>query len=93
MEHVAEWDAHVFLFEHDNETAARVVLETGSAELHGEGRARRNPSDPLVPEIGDELAVGRALVDLGTKLIDAASDDIAHLGRKRVPQGDADAIH
>ncbi len=83
MEHVAEWDAHVFLFEHDNETVARVVLETGTTELHGEGRARRNPSDPLVPEIGDELAVGRALVELGERLIAAAGEDMAVLDRAR----------
>ncbi|HET6877749.1 MAG TPA: DUF1876 domain-containing protein [Jatrophihabitans sp.] len=81
MDHVAEWNAHVFLYEHDNTTQARVVLDTGATTLSGEGLARRNPVDPLVPEIGDELAVGRALVELGERLVRAAGEDIAALGR------------
>lgn len=81
MEHAAEWNAHVFLYEHENTTQARVVLDTGTATLNGEGLARRNPDDPLVPEIGDELAVGRALIELGERLIRAAGEDIAALGR------------
>lgn len=81
MDHVAEWNANVFLYEHENTTQARVVLDTGAAKLSGEGLARRNPADPLVPEIGDELAVGRALMELGERLVRAAGEDIAALGR------------
>lgn len=33
-----------------------------------------------VAEIGDELAVGRALVALGKQLLNAAADDIAAPG-------------
>lgn len=81
MDHVAEWHAHVHLFEHDTMTQARVSLETGANTLTSEGIARRNPADPEVPEIGDELAVGRALIELGERLVRAAAEDIAALGR------------
>ena len=83
MTHVAEWLANVHLFEDDDSTHARVTLDTGSAVLVGVGVARRRPGDPAVPEIGDELAVGRAFVELGERLIAAAGDDIAVLGRAR----------
>ena len=83
MEHIAEWDIHVYLFEQaDDANLARVVLNTGANELRGEGRSRRAPEDPPVPEIGDELAVGRALVDLGNQLLAVASEDAAALGRR-----------
>lgn len=83
MYHVVEWIAHIHVFEDDNTTQARITLDTGANTLSGEGLARRRPSDPLVPEIGDELAVGRALVELGERLIRAAGEDVAALGRKR----------
>jgi hypothetical protein len=83
MNHVAEWTAHVHVFETENLTQARVTLDTGSNVMAGEGLARRHPGDPLVPEIGDELSVGRALVELGQRLIATAGEDIAALGRAR----------
>ena len=49
----------------------------------GTGRARRNVADPPVPEIGDELACSRALVDLGHRLLDATVSDLeAAVGTK-----------
>lgn len=81
MDHVAEWQAHVHLFEHEAMTQARVVLDTGANKLTSEGLARRNPADVEVPEIGDELAVGRALIELGERLVRAAGEDVAALGR------------
>lgn len=83
MNHVAEWRAHVHLFEHDSMTQARVVIDTGANKLTSEGLARRHPVDPEVPEIGDELAVGRALIELGERLVRAAGEDIAALSRVR----------
>ena len=83
MEHVAAWHAQVYLFEQDSVTQARVVLDTGANKLTSEGLARRHPADPEVPEIGDELAVGRALIELGERLVRAAGEDIAALGRAR----------
>ena len=77
MDHVAEWDIRIYLFEHDDDTTlARVVLKTGANTLRAEGLARRNPADAPAPEIGDELAVGRALIDLGNQLTASAGTEI-----------------
>lgn len=84
-QHVAEWRAHVLLFEQGDVTQARVSLDTGSNVLTGEGLARHRATDPLVPEIGDELAVGRAFVELGERLIRAAGEDVAALAREVRP--------
>ncbi|WAL68972.1 DUF1876 domain-containing protein [Amycolatopsis cynarae] len=84
-----QWKIEVFIDEHENRTRARARLhnpdETG---LVGVGTARLNPADANVPEIGDELAVARALSDLAHRLLDATADDIeaithekAHLTR------------
>jgi hypothetical protein len=43
----------------------------------GRGVARRHPADPPVPEIGDELAVSRALQDLAHRLHEMVSHDLA----------------
>jgi hypothetical protein len=40
------------------------------------GLARLNPADDNVPEIGDELAVARALADLINRLLTSAAADI-----------------
>ena len=48
------------------------TLETGVRKYKGEGRARRNPEDPSVPRVGEELAVARALHDLANGLTEDA---------------------
>ncbi|HVX42700.1 MAG TPA: DUF1876 domain-containing protein [Mycobacteriales bacterium] len=82
-QHIADWQMHVYLFEDDGHTSARVELRTPTTVLNGSGQARRNPVDPDVPEIGDEIAVGRALVELGNQLLDTAGRDIAAVGNPR----------
>jgi uncharacterized protein DUF1876 len=82
MEHVAKWNIDVNLFEHEDSTVAHVVLKTKTTVLRAEGRARRNPVDAPVPEIGDELAVGRALAELGAQLMYAAAGDLAAMGQR-----------
>ena len=83
------WTVDIQIDEHEGRTRALARLhnrdETG---LVGLGLARLNPADRDVPEIGDELAVARALSDLGHQLLDAAAGDIeqithqpAHLSR------------
>jgi hypothetical protein len=58
-------------------TRAEARLHTGDpTDVRGIGRSWRNPSDPEVPEIGDELAVARALDDLAGRLRAAAAADI-----------------
>ncbi|MFD7402334.1 DUF1876 domain-containing protein [Streptomyces sp. NPDC059866] len=80
MPHSEEWRVHLYLFEDEGTTKARVVLETGDATLTGHGVAHRNPADTDVPEIGDELAAGRAMRDLSEQLLGAAERDIEGMG-------------
>ncbi|MGP3953518.1 DUF1876 domain-containing protein [Streptomyces sp. 7N604] len=76
MAHTVEWRVHLYLFEDEGTTKARVELDTGATALTGRGVARCNPADTDVPEIGDELAAGRAMHDLAQQLLDAAERDI-----------------
>jgi len=78
--HTAEWKVRLYLFEDEGTTKARVVLDTGATTLTGHGVAHRNPADMDVPEVGDELAAGRALRDLAQQLVDAAERDIEGMG-------------
>ncbi len=75
-------DATVFqldvnLEEDDEHTEARASIAIGGARFTGWGRARRNPADPNVPMIGEELATARALSDLAHKLMEAAAEAIS----------------
>ncbi len=58
------------------DTEARVTMQIAGREFVGLGRARRNPEDPNVPVVGEELALARALNDLSHKLVEAAADRI-----------------
>lgn len=79
--HTKEWDVHVHVFEEDGgATRVKAVLDTGETLMTGHGRARRNPADIEVPEIGDEVAVSRALNDLGHKLMRTADRDLEGVG-------------
>lgn len=66
----------VVLSEDPSQTDARAVLQIGDQELTGQGLARRNPQDPNVPVIGEELATARALADLSHQLVDTAAKAI-----------------
>jgi Domain of unknown function (DUF1876) len=48
----------------------------GDRRFGGWGRARRNPADPEMPRVGEELAAARALSDLAHNLVDEASRTI-----------------
>jgi uncharacterized protein YgfB (UPF0149 family) len=76
--HAKEWQVHLYLSEDEDEgtTKAHAVLDTGTTSLSGYGTARRNPADTEVPEIGDELAAGRAMHDLARRLLATATDGI-----------------
>jgi len=84
--HIRTWHVELFLYEEDDVTSARAVLHTESPEhLEGRGHARRNPSDPVVNEIGDEVAAARALHELATTLLATAAADIADVSDISVP--------
>jgi hypothetical protein len=83
MTETRAWTVELRLEEFDDHTDARAVLREDGREFTGWGRARRNPSDTDVPEIGDELAAARALSDLSHQLVDAATRIIEGIeGRK-----------
>ncbi|MEU3341176.1 DUF1876 domain-containing protein [Streptomyces sp. NPDC006668] len=84
MPHTLEWKVRLHLFEDDDGTTkAHLVLDTGTTELTGHGSAHCHPADADVPEIGDELAAGRALSDLARQLLQAAERDIEGVGAPR----------
>ncbi|MFG1615314.1 DUF1876 domain-containing protein [Nonomuraea wenchangensis] len=73
-----EWNVRLELTEDGDDTSAQAELVTDDGvEVRGQGRARRNPSDPSVPLIGDELAASRALADLAEQLALTTRRDIA----------------
>ena len=56
------WHVDLFIGERDGLTHAEARLRPDeTVTLTGTGTARLNPTDRDVPEIGDELAVARAL--------------------------------
>jgi hypothetical protein len=85
------WKVHIDLFNTSQVrsdeplTTAHAVLTTSAGTtLNGYGRARRNPADAEVPEIGEELAAARALRDLADRLLRATSDDISAREHQRI---------
>lgn len=67
------WIVDITFTDQDDETTAVAELAGDGVSLSGIGRARRNPSDPAVPVIGEEIAAGRALGDLAHALIERAA--------------------
>jgi hypothetical protein len=84
--HTKTWSVEIFIGEHEGQTRAeaRLVTEPSAGEITGWGIARLNPTDPDVPEIGDELATARALADLAHQLLETAASDIGATTRKPV---------
>ncbi|SSC26082.1 Protein of unknown function DUF1876, partial [Klenkia terrae] len=71
------WTTRITIGEHDGRTRAVAHLRTRDLdELVGVGFTRLSPADPDVPRIGDEIAVARALVDLGHRLLHVAAEDL-----------------
>jgi hypothetical protein len=77
------WTVDIYIDEHEGQTRAEARLHTSDAtQLAGVGTARRNPADPEIPEIGDELAAARALSELAHNLLHAAASDIESVTHK-----------
>lgn len=66
----------IHLVEDDTDTVATAVLDLRGDHFEATGRARRNPSDPQKPIIGEELAVARALRRLEDQITEAAENKI-----------------
>lgn len=70
------WTVEVIFTEDEDRTRADARMHATRRDWHGWGRARRNPLDPDVPAIGEELAAARALADLSHQLVDAAAHGV-----------------
>lgn len=76
--HVREWQVRVSIFESGDDTSAKVVLLSDApTHLTARGQSHRSTRDASVPEIGDEVAVARALRHLADQLLETAAQDIA----------------
>jgi len=77
MRTIKRWNVEILVGEDDGRTYAEARLHDDIGNhLLGKGRAALNPADPDIPEIGDEIAVARALSDLGHRLLVTAASDI-----------------
>jgi hypothetical protein len=75
--HTRTWHVKLNIFEDDEHTRAEAVLTTDAGtEIRHAGSAYRHPRDRDVPEIGDELAVSRALNGLAHDLLEATVADV-----------------
>jgi len=85
MTTLRRWKVEIFVGEEDGRTYAEAALsdDVGNHVL-GTGRAMLNPADPDVPEIGDEIAVARALTDLGHRLLHTAASDLQTITHEQV---------
>ncbi|MFW6091309.1 MAG: DUF1876 domain-containing protein [Actinomycetota bacterium] len=74
---MAQWQIELTFDEDDVRTDATALLRLpDGTELRAQGHARRNPSDPARPKIGEEVASARALSDLVHQLLDKAAGEI-----------------
>src|SRR5450631_4231179 len=75
--HVREWQVRVSIFESGDDTRANVVLLTEApTHLTAGGQSHRGVGDTSMPEIGDEVAVARALRHRTDQLLDTAAQDL-----------------
>jgi Domain of unknown function (DUF1876) len=85
MAAMKRWSAEIFIGEQEGRTYAEARLRTEAGDrLLGVGRAWLSPDDRDIPEIGDEVAVARALTDLGHHLLVTAAGDIKEVTREPV---------
>lgn len=79
-----EWSVRISIDEDDDQThAAAVLTGQGGVSVQCTGDARRRPTDAVVPEIGEELAVSRALYALADRLMETAAHDVQDLSHSR----------
>lgn len=78
------WTVEISIDETDDETRAKATIDLDGSSISGWGRARRNPADPRVPRIGEELAVARALTELSQRLLDVAVVEIEQFSAREV---------
>ena len=62
--------------EDETTTLVHAMLDMRGEHFNATGKAKRNPSDPSIPVVGEELALARALGSLEQQIIDAAYEKI-----------------
>ncbi len=67
---------NLHLAEDDVDTIVHATLDLRGDHFEALGKARRNPIDPPMPVVGEELAVARALSDLTSQVMEAAQQKI-----------------
>jgi hypothetical protein len=67
---------NLHLSEDDTSTLAFATLDLRGDHFEALGSAKRNPIDPPMPVVGEELAIARALAVLQQKVTDAATTKI-----------------
>lgn len=71
-----QWQVQVTIFESGDDTSATAVLMSGATQLTARGETHRSAGDTPSPQIGDEVAVARALRQLADTLINTVSSEI-----------------
>ncbi|MDH3499500.1 MAG: DUF1876 domain-containing protein [Acidimicrobiia bacterium] len=67
---------NLHLSEDERETVVFATLDLRGDHFEALGKARRNPDDPPMPVVGEELAIARALHDLTGQVMNAAQSKI-----------------
>ena len=79
------WSVELSIGKNDDETHAEACLVMSSRDrLSGHGKARHNPADPQVTQIGEEIAVARALSELAHNLLNTAAAELEEVTHQRV---------
>lgn len=67
----------IHIEEDTSTTSVTTVLDLMGEHFEATGTARRNPSDALIPVIGEDLALARALNKLQMQVMESAQDKIS----------------
>ncbi len=71
-----QWSVRISVFEGDDTTARAVLVADPLEDVAATGVSHRRASDPVVPRVGNEVAVARALRHLADQLLEQATEDI-----------------
>jgi hypothetical protein len=79
--HAEEWEVTVAVAEYDGgKTKAHVVAYTGERAVQAYGQAQRLPGDIEIPQVGAEVAAGRAFISLGEELLAQSTRSVEDVG-------------
>ncbi len=68
---------NIHLDEDSDHTLAHAELYIRGDHFEAIGKAKRNPVDPPMPVIGEELAIARALQELTGQVMEAAQQKVS----------------